>query len=197
MTNDETNDKPVAELLQAAARRAVPVVRGTRDEQLGDRTPCAEYDVRALLNHLFQVVINFQALAARKDTDFSAVPDVVGEGGDWRERFEKETAALAEAWAAPGAAEGAAGSMGLPALTLARMALGDLTVHAWDLARATGQRFTPDPAAVADVLACFEELAPTARAWGVFADPFELPDPASASDFERLLAVTGRDPRWR
>ncbi|MFD5349477.1 maleylpyruvate isomerase N-terminal domain-containing protein, partial [Streptomyces anulatus] len=45
----------IGELLEAASDRALPVVRGIDDGQLGDATPCAEYDVRALVKHLFQV----------------------------------------------------------------------------------------------------------------------------------------------
>ncbi|HBF83828.1 MAG TPA: TIGR03086 family protein, partial [Streptomyces sp.] len=55
----------ISELLDAAAARTCPVVRAVDDAQLTAPTPCGEYDVRALLNHLFQVVTNFQALAAR------------------------------------------------------------------------------------------------------------------------------------
>ncbi|MFF3288389.1 TIGR03086 family metal-binding protein [Streptomyces sp. NPDC003023] len=189
--------KPLSELLATAAERSVPVVRGISDEQLGHPTPCSEYDVKAVADHLFQVVVNFQALAAKQDADFSAAPDRVGHG-DWRTAFADETAALVRAWAAPGAEEGTSGTMGMPAGLVGRMALGDLTVHAWDLARATGQQYTPDPIVVGDVLVAFGELAPTGRRMGAFGAEFPLPaDGVGASDFDRLLAVTGRDPGWR
>ncbi|MFI2370424.1 TIGR03086 family metal-binding protein [Streptomyces sp. NPDC018833] len=187
----------ISDLLRAAAERAVPVVRGITDDQLGDATPCAEYDVRQLVDHLFQVVVNFQLLAAKKDTDFSAEPDRAGHG-DWREDFVRETEALVAAWAVPGADQGVTGAMNMPAGLVGRMALGDLTVHAWDLARATGQEFAPEPVVVREVQTAFGELAPTARKMGVFGAEYPLPDGgAGASDFDRLLALTGRDPGWR
>uniref|UniRef100_UPI002FF22E2B TIGR03086 family metal-binding protein n=1 Tax=Streptomyces cyaneofuscatus TaxID=66883 RepID=UPI002FF22E2B len=139
----------IGALLEAAAGRALPVVRGIDDGQLDRRTPCEEYDVRALLNHLFLVVVNFQALAAREEADFGREPEFVT--GDWRGRFGEETARLVEAWSVPGAEEGATGQMGLPARTVGLMVLGDLTVHAWDLARATGAEFVPDPGVVEEV----------------------------------------------
>jgi uncharacterized protein (TIGR03086 family) len=185
----------IADLLEAAAARAVPVVRGITDDRLGDPTPCSEYDVRGLMNHLLQVVINFQAMAAKKDTDFSTVPDYLGEG-DWRARFVDETDLLIKAWAAPGAEEGTTGSMGMPARTLGQMVLGDLTLHAWDLARATGQEYTPDPVVVGEVGESFATLAPLGRTMGAFGEPVTLPDDGSASEFDRLLALTGRDPHW-
>ncbi|MFI1225522.1 MULTISPECIES: TIGR03086 family metal-binding protein [unclassified Streptomyces] len=183
----------ISELLDAAAVRALPVVRGIDDAQLGDRTPCAAYDVRALVNHLFLVVVNFRALAAREDADFGGAPEFVT--GDWRGRFGAETARLVAAWDAPGAEEGTAGKMGLPARTVGLMVLGDLTVHAWDLARVTGADFVPEPR-VLDVLGPgLAAMAPQAREMKVFGEPFPVGEGASA--FERLLAVTGRDPRWR
>ncbi|MBK5990855.1 TIGR03086 family protein [Streptomyces sp. MBT58] len=183
----------ISELLEAAADRALPVVRGIDDGQLDRRTPCAEYDVRALVNHLFQVVVNFQALAAREEADFSQEPDFVT--GDWRGRFGAETARLVEAWGVPGAEEGTTGQMGLPARTVGLMVLGDLTVHAWDLARATGAEFAPDPGVVEEVGPGLAALAPQAREMKVFGEPF--PVRAGATAFERVLAVTGRDPGWR
>ncbi|MCX4818569.1 TIGR03086 family metal-binding protein [Streptomyces sp. NBC_01142] len=186
----------ISELLDAAAARAVPVVRGITDERLDDPTPCAEYDVRGLANHLLQVVINFQAMAAKKDADFSAEPDYLSEG-DWRGRFADETDVLVKAWAAPGAEEGTTGSMGMAARTLGEMVLGDLTVHAWDLARATGQEFTPDPVVVGEVTESFAALAPMARKMGAFGEAVTLPDEETASEFDRLLAMTGRNPHWQ
>lgn len=182
----------ISELLEEATRRAVPVVRGVRDDRLGDPTPCTEYTVRELLNHLIHVVIGFQALAARQEADFSVTPDYLD--GDWRGRFAVETAKLVEAWSVPGADEGAAGSMNLPARTVGAMVLGDLTVHAWDLARATGQEYEPDPSSSGALAAMVEDMAPMARSMKVFGDPVPLPDGAPA--FDHLLAATGRDPRW-
>ncbi|MFF2719053.1 TIGR03086 family metal-binding protein [Streptomyces sp. NPDC058011] len=183
----------ISELLEAAAGRALPVVRNIDDAQLDLRTPCAEYDVRALLNHLFLVVVNFQALAARKEADFGHQPEFVT--GDWRARFGAETARLVAAWDAPGAEEGTAGQMGLPARTVGLMVLGDLTVHAWDLARATGGAFVPDPAVVEEVGPGLAALAPQARQMKVFGEPF--PVGAGTTAFDRVLAVTGRNPGWR
>lgn len=77
------------------------------------------------------------------------------------------------------------------------MVLLDLTVHIWDLARATGQEYVPEGEALAVVerlAGTVAELAPTARSMGVFGEA--VPEPAGASAFERLLAATGRDPRW-
>ncbi|KAB1931732.1 TIGR03086 family protein, partial [Micromonospora sp. ALFpr18c] len=51
------------------------------------------------------------------------------------------------------------------------MALLDLTVHGWDLAVATGQPYQPAPEAVAELHGLVEQLGPTARKMGVFADP--------------------------
>ncbi|MFI8005447.1 TIGR03086 family metal-binding protein [Streptomyces sp. NPDC086010] len=185
--------KTISELLEGAAAQAVPVVRGIRDEQLSAATPCADYDVRDLLNHLFGVVANFRLLAAKQAVDFAASPDVVS--GDWRGLFDDETGALARAWAEPGAEEGVTGGMGMPARTVGLMVLGDLSVHAWDLARATGQDYRPDPDAVERMEPGLAELAPTAREMKVFGEPF--PVGPGATPFERVLAVTGRDPGWR
>ncbi|NEC02205.1 TIGR03086 family metal-binding protein [Streptomyces anulatus] len=183
----------IGELLESAADRALPVVRGIDDGQLGGGTPCAEYDVRALVNHLFQVVVNFRALAAREEVDFGQVPEFVA--GDWRGRFGDETARLVEAWSVPGVEEGTTGRMGLPARTVGLMVLGDLTVHAWDLARATGADFVPEESVVDELGPGLAAMAPQAREMKVFGEPFPVGEGASA--FERLLAVTGRDPGWR
>ena len=178
----------ISTLLAAAAERTLPVVRGIRDDQLGGPTPCAEFQVRDLLNHLHQVVVNFQVLAAREQPDFSTTPDVLT--GDWRARFAEETDRLVEAWSDPAALEGVSPGMGMPQALVGNLALVDLTVHGWDLAQATGQAYEPVPAAVTALLPFAEQMAPQARRMGVFGD--EAPPPSGAGDFARLLGVTGR-----
>ncbi|MFC7760727.1 TIGR03086 family metal-binding protein [Catellatospora bangladeshensis] len=131
----------ISNLLRASADRAAPVLAAIRDEQLGAPTPCAEYGVGDLINHLFQVVDNFEGLARKEPTDWSGTPDVLGT--DWRVRFAAETDALVAAWTPESALEGVSVNMGLPQLTIGRMVLLDLVLHPWDLAVATGQEFTP------------------------------------------------------
>ncbi|MFI9629511.1 TIGR03086 family metal-binding protein [Streptomyces sp. NPDC052042] len=185
--------KKISELLEAAADRAVLVVDGISDAGLGDTTPCAEYDVRDLINHLFQVVVNFQILAAKGEADFGETPKFVTD--DWRARFREETAKLVVAWDAPGAEDGTTGAMGLPARTVGNMVLGDLTVHAWDLARATGQEFVPDESVLNEIGPALAAMAPMAREAKVFGEAYPVPE--GAGPFERVLALTGRDPGWR
>lgn len=200
-TDTTSADTSIADLLKAATAHAVPVVRAIPEDRLTAPTPCAEYDVKALVNHLLQVLVQFQALAAKQDSEFGETPDLVAEsreaGSDWRDRFADEAAKLVAAWAAPGADEGTTGAMDMPARTVGCMALLDLTVHAWDLARATGQEYEPAPESSGVVAALREAvagLAPTARKMGVFGEPVAVPE--GAGELERLLAETGRDPQW-
>jgi uncharacterized protein (TIGR03086 family) len=170
----------------------VPVVQGITEDQFPAATPCADYDVRTLLNHLFQMVVSFRSLARREPMDMSTTPDYLT--GDWRARFQAEADQTVQAWSEPSALEGVSAGMGLPQPVIAQMLLLDLTVHSWDLAAATGQPHHPDPE-VADVLyRTFSELAPTARQTGAFGEPVEVPRDAPA--FQRLLGVSGRNPGW-
>jgi uncharacterized protein (TIGR03086 family) len=198
-TNQDVNQRTYAlgDLLATAAERAVPVIRALPDERLADPTPCADYDVKSLVNHLFHVTVQFQNLAAKKDSDFTATPDYIAADPSWRDRFATEAHLLAEAWSAPGAEEGTTGAMNMPARIVGSLALLDLTVHAWDLARATDQEYrlndATDPV-LDQVTATVGEMAPTARAMGMFGTPVRVPD--TASPLDRLLAETGRDPYW-
>ncbi|MER5524276.1 TIGR03086 family metal-binding protein [Streptomyces sp. NPDC002677] len=193
---DSAREYGIGELLGRAVDGALPVVREIPDGALAGPTPCAEYDVKDLVNHLFHVVVEFRKLAAKGSVDFTRTPDRVGEGADWRERFARAAQALVAAWSVPGAEEGTAGTMDMPARTLGSMALLDVTVHGWELARATGQREpSADPAVVAELTGQVAGLAPTARAMGMFGEPVAVAE--GAPEFERLLGVTGRDPAWK
>ncbi len=182
----------MTDLLAAAAERAVLVVQGLPDDLMDAPTPCVEYTVADLANHLYLVVVNFQELAAKQLPDWSQTPDYLH--GAWRDAFAAETERLTEAWAAPGSEEGVSPGMGLPARTVGQMALLDLTVHAWDLARATGQPFEPAPETVPELAELLAVMGPTARKTGVLGEPCAAPEDADA--FVRLLADSGRDPGW-
>ena len=72
--------------------------------------------------------------------------------------------------------------------------LGELIVHGWDVARATGQEFRTDEqtaTALEDIVQAQAELF---RKYQGFADAVEPPENATA--FERALTLSGRDPGW-
>ncbi|WP_320067376.1 TIGR03086 family metal-binding protein [Micromonospora sp. RTGN7] len=180
-----------SELLAEAAPRAVAVVRAIRDDQLDLPTPCADYSVRDLLHHLYQVVVNFKELAAKRPAKWDKT-DLLTDG--WRDRFAAETERLIEAWADPAALEGVSPRVGLPRETVGEMGLIDLTVHAWDLARATGQPFEAAPDATAVAHAFMDRMGDTGQRMGAFAAPVDAPP--NSSPFDRALARLGRHPAW-
>ena len=173
------------------------LVRGVRDDQLGDATPSDGRSVGDLLDHIAGLAQAFTD-AARKSappggTSPTAAADALPD--DWRSVSPERLDALAQAWRDPAAYTGVtmAGPVELPGDEAALVALDEVTVHAWDLAVATGQPYDADPAAVvacARFVAGFD--APTDGS--LFAPPLEVPD--SASPLHRLLAATGRDPGW-
>ncbi|GIF13585.1 TIGR03086 family metal-binding protein [Actinoplanes teichomyceticus] len=182
----------ISEKLAVAAGAAAQLVAAIGDQQLERPTPCARFTVRDLLNHLIQVVGNFQALARREQVDWSAGPDRVT--GDWRAGFAAQTRALVRAWSDPAALQGVSPGMGLPQRTVAQMVLSDLVVHGWDLARATGLDYRVEASLLPVVREFLDTMAETGRAMGAFGDPVDCPP--GAGEFEQLLAVTGRDPAW-
>ncbi|WFE37873.1 TIGR03086 family metal-binding protein [Micromonospora sp. WMMD998] len=181
-----------SELLAVAAPGTAAVVRGIADDQLDRPTPCPDYTVRHLLNHLFDVVVNFQAMARREEVDWSGKTDHLTDG--WRDRFATEAARLTEAWSDPAALEGVSPGMGLPQETVGLMGLIDLTVHGWDLARATGQEFAADPSVVAAGHEFMDRMGDMGQRMGAFGAP--VPTGAAPGTLAALLGRTGREPAW-
>lgn len=185
------------ELMRTAADAASEVVRGVQPSQLSLPTPCAEWDVRTLINHLFTWSAHGSELVARKlplDEAALAATDYVTD--DWAKAYAEQLDKTVAAWAAPGATEGMAamGSGPFPAAELAKMFLGELVLHGWDLARATGQELRVDDEVAEAALDISGQLAGQARELGLFGEP--VATDAAASTFDRVLAVTGRDPGW-
>ena len=178
------------------------LVRGVRDDQLGDPTPCPDYTVADLLDHIGGLALAFTLSARKEDIPGGGNPSADGsklEEG-WRDRIAAQLAELGEAWTDPAAYEGMtqAGPIELPAEIAALVAIDEVTVHAWDLAVATGQAYDADPAAVEAAHGFAASFEPpeggAADDGGLFGPPVPVPDDAPALD--RLLGATGRDPRW-
>ncbi|MEU7580722.1 TIGR03086 family metal-binding protein [Streptomyces sp. NPDC041068] len=183
------------------ARLVARVAEGITDEHLAAPTPCPAYAVRNLLGHVIGLAEAFR-LAAHKEfgptldtSPGSLAPDVTP---GWRGELPKALDALAEAWRDPAAWQGMtrAGGIDLPGEVAGLVALDELVVHGWDLARATGQEYAPDEASLEAARAL---LTPTGEAdgesGGLFGEPVPVPDGAPLLD--RVIGLSGRDPGWR
>ncbi|MFF7858585.1 TIGR03086 family metal-binding protein [Streptomyces sp. NPDC007904] len=181
------------------ARTVARLAERVTDEQLADATPCPDHAVRTLLGHLTGLAAAFRD-AARKDlgatTDTSpdsAVPDV---GPGWREELPKVLGELADAWRDPAAWTGTtrAGGVDLPGEVAGAVAVDELVIHGWDLARATGQDYTPDPAALRMSYDFLAAAAEDPGRGGIFGPV--VPVPPDAPLLDRAVGLSGRDPSW-
>ncbi|MFG2449089.1 TIGR03086 family metal-binding protein [Streptomyces sp. NPDC048512] len=176
------------------------LAEGVTDAHLDGATPCPEYAVHHLLGHLTGLAVAFRD-AARKDlgatTDTapdSALPDI---GPGWREALPKALDELADAWRDPAAWTGTtrAGGVTLPGPVAGAVVADELVVHGWDLARATGQEYAPDEAALQAAHGFLVAVAedPTGGG-GIFGPVVAVPDDTPLID--RAIGLSGRDPGW-
>jgi uncharacterized protein (TIGR03086 family) len=188
-----------AQFIARAAAPLAEIIRSITPDQLGCRTPCAEYDVRELANHLLFWGPCLEGAARKESVPLPAETetDVDLIGGSLVTALEAHLDRIVAAWSLPGAWQGSTqlgGPMELPAPQIGGMVVAELVVHGWDLARATGQDLTLDD----DLLEYLhEEVAKTAeqgREMGVYGPEATLP--ATAPLMDRILGLTGRDPGW-
>lgn len=186
--------------LMPAATTLGRLVQQIPDERLGDPTPCPDFTVGDLVEHVGGLALAFTA-AARKDlgayTDSPPEPDAERLTSDWRTRIPADLLALAAAWREPDAWTGMtrAGGVDLPGEVGGLVALDEIVLHGWDLAVSTGRPFEVDPdllAAVHGFVASFGS-DPQARN-GLFGPIVEVP--SGAPLLERVVGLAGRDPAW-
>lgn len=185
-----------------AARRLGELVARVDDSELGKPTPCPAYCVGDLIDHIGGLAVAFAA-AARKESGTNASQPRPGDAarltGDWRARIPRDLATLAQAWQEPGAWTGTTVIAGdeSPSEVVGLVAADELVVHGWDLARATGQPWRPEPemlGAAQSFLSLFASPDAPAGPEVAFGPSRELPGEAPVLD--RVVALAGRDPSW-
>ncbi|MFF3314316.1 TIGR03086 family metal-binding protein [Streptomyces sp. NPDC003035] len=186
--------------LGPAAERVTRLAAGIGDERLGDPTPCPAYAVREVLAHLVGLSVAFRD-AARKDfgpttsTPPGSVLPVLD--ADWRTALPKAVEELAAAWREPDAWEGdtQAGGVELPAAVMGRVALNELLIHGWDLARATGQEYAAGEEELAVSEALLTPADDSSDDEGFFGPVVAVPEDAPLLD--RVIGLSGRRPDWQ
>ena len=188
--------------LGPATRQMADLIEQVPDDLLDQPTPCPAYTLGDLLDHVSGLALAFTA-AARKTPVPGAPERASGDasrlGTDWRTRLARELDGLAEAWRDPAAwtGETRAGGIDLPGEIAGLVALDEVVVHGWDVARASGQTYAVDRdllEAVHDFVAPLAQPGQEAMRDGIFGPA--IPVPADAPLLDRVIGLTGRDPDW-
>jgi uncharacterized protein (TIGR03086 family) len=191
-----TPDADTIALLDRALDQTARLIAAVDASRAGLATPCAEWDVRALVSHLAgQDLRNFLVAARGESADWQAPADEIGD--DWVAAFRDRAESLRTAWRAADLDRLVAGPGGeAPLRFRADQQITELAVHDWDLAKATGQPTELDPALAEHGLNWSRQmLRPEFRgpdkAFGL-----EVPVPDDAPAYDRLAGWFGRDPGW-
>jgi uncharacterized protein (TIGR03086 family) len=172
-----------------------PLVAGVDPRSWSEPTPCADWNVGELLNH----VVSGNWWAAELAS--GATIDGVGSrldgdqlGDDPADAYDRSAEAAAAAFEVPGALEApCAVSYGpVPGSVYAGHRFIDVLIHGWDLAVATGQDRTLDPGLVDACWGAVEPQAELLRGSGMFGGDVAFPPDADPQT--RLLAALGRRP---
>ena len=177
-------------------RRFAALVAGVGPGQWHDGTPCSQWDVRTLVHHLLSeqrwVPPMFEGLTIEQAGDRFDGDLMGGDASKWPGLLASAMEEAHVVVAQPGALErtvhlsfgDASGQEYVMQLTA------DLAIHAWDLARATGQDDALDPGAVALLLPWTEASADLVTGSGMFGPPIDAGP--GAPDDVRLLGLLGR-----
>ena len=181
-----------------AVASTADVVKAAPADQMSARTPCTEWDVRALLNHVIGTLWLAAALLSDQAPRYPMAPGGLPPGdlaGDDPAAAYAEAAAAALTAAAAGDAltRGHVTPLGeMPGPALAGFTTLDIVVHGWDLATATGQPADLDARLAAHVLGFAEQaITPQTRAPRIGPPLAIAPD---APVTHQLVAFLGRNP---
>lgn len=187
------------------------VIGDVRPEQLTAPTVCGQFDVRALLDHLVEVLHRVAAIGREDDPfAFASSPDVADDG--WPAAWSDAARSAGASWADDAALDRIVQLLWatMPGAATLVSYVSEITVHTWDLAEATGQGPAWDDAVVAAAYEASRRALPaTGRAammdavrerlpleWRDSPPPYgEAVDvPADAPLIDRLVAWNGRRP---
>lgn len=180
--------------MKECAAETARVTRAVHPDRLADPTPCAEFDLRKLVNHLVLYTSHgLEHRALRKELPAELTERDFTADASWPQEYAVQLDHAVAAWADPEVWDGDIG--GTPATDVAAMMIVEMALHGWDVAKATGQEYRVSPETGQFVLRVVEKYAEMYRQYDGFADPAPV-DPA-ASPFEQAVAASGRDPQWR
>lgn len=185
-----TSPSPPVEQLTQALNAVGDLIDGIRDDQWAAPTPCTDWTVRDLVNHLVGVNLAFAARLRDQDPPERSADHL---GDDPAGAYRNTGAAVQAGFEQPGVLErttyhGPLGTISGTAFLHVRIT--DLLAHGWDLARATGQPAELPEDLAEQALARSQVMMATMSRSDRFAPAQPVADDAPAID--RLVAFLGR-----
>ncbi len=184
--------------LTAPCQRTSDVLAHVSDEQLIRPTPCEKLRLDALIAHIGGLAAAFTAAARKEFGPLTDTPPVDGAplDRDWRSAYPRRLAELAEASRDPDAWQGMtrAGGVALPAEVMGAVALAEVVIHGWDVARSLGLPYDCDAITTQACLAHLAQFDATGTE-GMFGPAVPVAD--DAGDLDRVIAMSGRQPAWQ
>jgi uncharacterized protein (TIGR03086 family) len=177
-----------------AAALADAVVRQVAMQDLGRPTPCAGWDLAALLAHMIGQQRGFARALATGDAPESAYAPEAFSASGWSDSLAALSAAVAVADLAGVARVSELAPVAVPVRSIVRAQLLDTVVHTWDVAEALGVAFVPPEHLAAEVAAIAESVPDSSRGPGRAFGPALG---SSGSPWDRTLALLGRAPGSR
>ncbi len=189
-------------------------VAAIRLEQLTSPTPCGSYDVRELLGHLHGALDRLAVVGRNVENPFTRPEEFFPENGDWVGLWKQFSDEVTAAWLddaalirptmLPWAAE--SGSLAM------RTYVAEISIHTWDLAKATSQEPLWDSSVLALSVDVMRTVLPAAGRTEMFdairatmppemqgePDPYDaaVAVPVDAPLIDQLVAHVGRNPAW-
>ena len=171
------------------------VVDAVGPDQLANPTGCTEWSVRDVMNHIAGGSIMFAECVEQGSIPDERLGQLMASdnlGDDPKAAFQAATAKAVQAFDIPGALERQVtlpfGTM--PAGVALQIAIFDLTTHACDIAKATGQEFKNAPMLENALAVGQQMIGPDMRGTGMFDAAVQCS--ADASPMDKLLAFAGR-----
>ena len=201
MSDEATMPDPV-EMLRKTTLRVKEVVAGVEQSQAQYPTPCSEWDVRGILNHLIGG-LEFTAgciagnppsiRVAEADSSYIDEPNV----SVLIEAYHTLLDRVLQSGSEPGALDGIVSTPYFGEMPVSQIFVGttmDQFIHGWDLAKATGQDTTLDAGLVEFAYGMLVSggFANMGRQAGFIGPEIAVPDNSSAQD--KLIAYMGRQP---
>lgn len=180
------------ELHRRALADACTAVDQVGEDNLTVRTPCADWDLAALLAHMIGEHRGFATAMRDGTATADAYAPVAFEHVSWNSSVEDLLSAFADADPdAPVLAVALHPTQPLPPAVVIGAQLLDTAVHTWDVAAAFGRDYTPDPAIVERVLQIADQI-PDDDQRNVPGASFAPAVTASGDPWSRTLALLGR-----